>query len=232
MELHKNKYSTQRAPLQVTYRPAVFAVLTAVHELATRPRARPTPRVPARADAEVVAIDCSAEPALTNPEVAPAAKACKTCGVEKPLTDFIRKPTAKDGRSHTCRTCYREVQSGLRPSIKAQARIRREQAVFDKAREELQRQNAMSSPVPYVAAAKTAVKTIADLVTFDSLRDTARRLKGKPAVYDHGRTRIAASYDRKCDVFDFTIGGWPVSGEDMARVFAQIESGQGLRGMF
>ncbi|WP_155524236.1 hypothetical protein [Burkholderia sp. PAMC 28687] len=84
----------------------------------------------------------------------------------------------------------------------------------------------------FKAEAVTAVKTISDLVTFDSLKGTARRLKGQPAVYKHGRTCITAVYNRTRDDFDFTVSGWPAGADDMARVFAQIESGQGLKGMF
>lgn len=37
-------------------------------------------------------------------------RACKKCGVIKPLTDFPKHPTCKDGRMWTCGECHRDLK--------------------------------------------------------------------------------------------------------------------------
>jgi hypothetical protein len=38
-------------------------------------------------------------------------KSCKRCGIEKPLSDFYKRGSSKDGRENTCIACRREKMS-------------------------------------------------------------------------------------------------------------------------
>ncbi len=64
------------------------------------------------------------------------------------------------------------------------------------------------------------------LVTFESLTAAARRLKGQPAVYQHGRSKITAVFDKKTDTTRYAVSGWPCPAEDLQHIFRVIHSGQ------
>lgn len=48
-------------------------------------------------------------------------KLCRTCGIEKPLTEFGANPRFKDGHSLHCNPCNAEYQRTLRQAKKAKA---------------------------------------------------------------------------------------------------------------
>jgi hypothetical protein len=84
----------------------------------------------------------------------------------------------------------------------------------------------------YVTGAGLSARTVAEstasagLVTVESLTADARRLKGRPAVYQRGRIRIEARYDRRADTTEFSVGGWPCPVDHLANVFDEIHSGR------
>lgn len=85
---------------------------------------------------------------------------------------------------------------------------------------------------PGLAANAVAESTAcAGLVTLESLTADARRLKGRAAVYQRGRVRIEARYDKRADTTTYRVGGWPCAVEDLSHVFARIHSGQPLTGL-
>lgn len=45
-------------------------------------------------------------------------RTCRTCKIEKPLTDFVRHVTATGGYEHTCKSCHNERRrAGPSPAL-------------------------------------------------------------------------------------------------------------------
>lgn len=62
-------------------------------------------------------------PLATSLRQPTAMKPCPKCGTSKPVTDFYRDPSRKDGRYHSCIPCTRRIESTL-----AMQRVRHDRA--------------------------------------------------------------------------------------------------------
>jgi hypothetical protein len=94
-----------------------------------------------------------------DPPDAPTSKVCHKCGIDKPLTDYWRNATQKDGLQIQCKTCLN-------------ARNRESRAATRTV-------NAAPAPAPAVAPEAPAVPTRDPDVDLDLLTDAIGLLRGR-----------------------------------------------------
>jgi hypothetical protein len=206
------------------------------------------------------AIDC-------NPDAGAdaSAKACKTCGVVKPLTEFFKSGTRNTRREACCKACSTEALTATPDAPRRASTITatstatvtgkackacgvvKPLALFDASRvtrdklttkcasclDAAEAERAERLPAESLGALDApclAVKVTASpqLINVARLGYEARQAKTGRVYYEHGRVKIEAVYDRKADEIEYRVGGWPCPVDYLTNVFDEIHSGRPL----
>lgn len=116
-------------------------------------------------------------------------KRCSTCGIRKPLSEFNRRSTARDGRQWACRPCNSQYHKDNWDRHMSQIRARRKRIRRDN-REKVQ---------AYLATRSCTDCGIADprVLDFDHLRDKRGNISRLRLSYDWS---VIEAEIAKCEV--------------------------------
>lgn len=130
----------------------------------------------------------------------PAVKACGGCGEVKPLNDYHRNRSTKDGRQHECRTCRREQDRRRREASPdaARERVRRWKAENREAvRESMRRWRAENREAELERARRYWVEH-PEKRWENNYRQRVRQFGFEPVVVPFTRADLVAAYGDAC----------------------------------
>jgi hypothetical protein len=117
-------------------------------------------------------------------------KKCRVCGIEKPLTEFHKTKSSKDGHRSICKTCAKQKRAEYLACPKVKERIRQTEARYRARPEVKERRNQQSRE--WNAQNKERIKRHRSLPEVkEKIKQTEARWKARPEVKERRRQQRA-----------------------------------------